>query len=69
MLSTVVVVPELGDYEDFLALDKSFLNRTVDALTSFVLVLVIIGTVEKAVANFDSLGDLLAILREQSVIR
>lgn len=68
MVSAVVVVPKLGDYEDLLALDKSFLNRTLDALASLVLVLVIIGTVEKAVANFDSLNNVLALLHRKRVV-
>lgn len=53
----VVVVPELGDDEDVFALDESFVDGSLDALSCFSLVLVVVGTVEEAVADFDGLDD------------
>lgn len=52
----VIVVPELGDYEDVFALDEAFFDGALDALACFVLVLVVVGAVEEAVADFDGLG-------------
>ena len=51
----VVVVPEFGDDKDVFALDEPFLDGALDALSCFVLVLVIVGAVEEAVACFDGL--------------
>lgn len=55
MIFAMVVVPQLGDNEDFFTLDDAFLNGTLDTLTGLALVLVVIGTVEKAVPDFDGL--------------
>lgn len=52
----VVVVPELGDNENFFTLDQAFSDGALDALAGFVLVLVVIGAVKEAVADFDGLG-------------
>jgi hypothetical protein len=51
----VVVVPELGDDEDVFTLDESFIDGTLDALSCFLFVLVIVSTVEETVAYFDGL--------------
>jgi hypothetical protein len=55
MFFAVVVVPELGDNKDILTLDESFVDGTLDALSRFFLVLVIVSTVKETVANFDGL--------------
>lgn len=55
MVFLVVVVPELGDDENLLTLDKAFFDGALDALACFALVLVIICAVEEAVADFDCL--------------
>jgi hypothetical protein len=52
----VVVVPEFGDDEDVFALDESFVDSTLDALSCFFFVLVVVRTVEETVAYFDGLG-------------
>ena len=55
MVSTVIVVPQLGDDEDLFTLDEPFFDGTLDALACFVLILVVVCTVEQAVADFDGL--------------
>jgi hypothetical protein len=51
----VVVVPELGDDEDILTLDESFVDGTLDTLSCFSLVLVVVSTIEETIAYFDGL--------------
>lgn len=51
----VVVVPELGDDKDFFTLDEAFVDGTLDALACFAFVLVVVCTIEEAVADFDGL--------------
>jgi len=55
MVFLVVVVPEFGDDKDFFALDEAFFDGALDALAGFVFVLVVVGAVEEAVADFDGL--------------
>lgn len=55
VLSLVVVVPQLGGDEDVLSLDETFINGTLDALTGFLFILVIVCTIEETIANFDGL--------------
>lgn len=55
MVFLVVVVPEFGDDEDVFALDEAFVDGALDALACFVLVLVVVGAVKEAVADFDGL--------------
>jgi len=55
MLTLVVVVPELGRHEDFLTLHKPFVNGTLDALPGFLLVGIVICTIEQPVASLDRL--------------
>lgn len=55
MLLAVVVVPQLGGDENVLALDKAFLDGSLDALAGFLLVLVVICTIEETIANFNRL--------------
>jgi hypothetical protein len=57
MVFLVVVVPQLGDDKDFFTLDEAFFDGTLDALSCFVLVLVVVGAVEETVADFDGLGN------------
>lgn len=51
----VVVVPELGDDEDVFTLDESFVDGTLDTLSCFLFVLVVVSTVEETVSYFDGL--------------
>jgi hypothetical protein len=62
----VIVVPELGDDEDVLTLDESLVDGTLDALSCFLFVLVVVCTVEEAVADFDGL-DAVSLLILQSM--
>jgi hypothetical protein len=55
MLAAVIVVPELGGDEDVLALHQTLGDGALDALASLLLVLVVVGTVEQAVAGLDGL--------------
>ena len=55
MLLAVVVVPKLRGDEDLLTLYETPINRTLDALTSFFLVLVVVRPIEEPVARLDSL--------------
>ena len=55
MVFLVVVVPELGDDENLLTLDKAFFDGALDALACFALILVVVCAVEEAVADFDCL--------------
>jgi hypothetical protein len=48
----MVVVPELGGYEDIGAFDEAFGDGAADALASFSFVLVVVGAVEEAVTYF-----------------
>lgn len=57
MISSVIVVPELGGDEDILTFHKAVLDGALDALTSLLLVLVIIRSIEQSVACLDSLFD------------
>jgi hypothetical protein len=52
----MVVVPELGHDKDVFTLDESFVDRSLDALSRFSFVLVVVRTIEQTVADFDSLG-------------
>lgn len=52
MLLAVIVVPKFGGYEDLLALHETVIDGTLDALTSFLLVLVIICSIEEPVTRF-----------------
>jgi hypothetical protein len=65
MVFLVVVVPELGDYEDFFTLDEAFLDGALDALAGFALVLIVVCAVEEAVADFDGLR-IVSLLRSES---
>ena len=51
MVFLVVVVPELGDDENLLTLDKAFFDGALDALACFALVLVVVCAVEEAVSD------------------
>lgn len=55
MLATVVVVPELSGDEDIFTLHEALLDGTLDTLTSLLLVLVVVGTVEASVTSLDGL--------------
>lgn len=57
MISSVIVIPELGGDEDILTLHKAVLDGALDALTSLLLILVIVCSVEESVACLDSLCD------------
>ena len=46
VLSTMVVVPQLGGDEDIFPFDQAFVDGPLDALASFVLVLIIICAIE-----------------------
>lgn len=46
MFPLVVVVPQLGGYEDVLALDKALLDSSLDTLARFLLVLIVVCTIE-----------------------
>ena len=48
----VIVVPELRNDEDLFTLHEAFFDGSLDALACFMLVLVIICSVEQAVAGF-----------------
>ena len=56
MVFLVVVVPEFGDDEDLFTLDQAFFDCALDALAGFAFVLVVVGAIEEAVADFDGLG-------------
>ena len=56
VLFAVVVVPQLGDDKDVLTLDKAFVDGTLDALSCFFLVLVVVSAVKETIAYFDGLG-------------
>lgn len=55
MLLAVVVVPQLGGDENVLALDKAFLDGSLDTLAGFLLVLVVVCAIEQTIPNFDGL--------------
>jgi hypothetical protein len=55
MFFAVVVVPELGDDKDVLSLDESFIDGTLDTLSCFFLVLVVVSPVKESVAYLDGL--------------
>jgi hypothetical protein len=57
MFFAVVVVPELGDDKNVLTLDESFVDGTLDALSGFFLVLIVVSTVKKTVAYLDGLDE------------
>lgn len=50
-------VPELGNKEELLTLDKSVLDGTGDTLADLLLVAVVAGTVEESVSNLDGVVD------------
>ena len=54
-VAVVECVPELGDDEQFFTLDEAFVDGTLDALACFAFVLVVVCTIEEAVADFDGL--------------
>ena len=56
MFFAVIVVPRFGDDKDVLTLDESFVDGTLDALSCFFLVLVVVSTVKETVAYLDGLG-------------
>ena len=58
VLLAVVVVPKLGDDEDIFTLDESFVDGSLDALSCFFFVLVVVGAIEETVAYFDGLGQI-----------
>jgi hypothetical protein len=55
MLALVVVVPELGGDEDVLTLDEALADGALDTLTSLLLVLVVVRSVEESVTSLDGL--------------
>lgn len=55
MLFPVIVVPELCRHEYFLALDETFVNCPLDALTCFLLILIVVRTIKKTVAGSNRL--------------
>lgn len=55
VLAAVVVVPQLGSDEDFLAGDEAIGNGAADSLASLLFVLVIVGSIEQPVSGFDGL--------------
>lgn len=55
MLAAVVIVPELGRYEEVFALHKTVLDGALDALAGLLLILIIIGSVEASVTCLDGL--------------
>lgn len=55
VLSSVVVVPELGHDEDVLSFDNARGNCPSDAGTSLRLILIVICAIKKSIAGFDSL--------------
>jgi hypothetical protein len=55
VVSAVVVVPQFGGDKDVLALHQPFLDGALDAQAGLVLVLIVVGPVEQAVALFDGL--------------
>lgn len=55
MLLTVVVVPQFGCDENVLALDDAFFDGSLDTLAGFLLVLVVVCTVEQTIPNFNGL--------------
>lgn len=57
LVGVVERVPELGDKEEVLTLDKSVLDGTGDTLADLLLVAVVAGTVEESVSNLDGVVD------------
>lgn len=55
MFPLVVVVPELGSDEDVLALDQALGDRALDSLACLLFVLVVVSSIEAAVASLDRL--------------
>lgn len=55
MFPLVVVVPQLGGDEDVLTLYKALLDSSLDALACFLLVLVVVSTIEQTISDFDGL--------------
>ena len=67
VLLAVVIVPKLSDDEDIFTLDESFVDSSLDALSCFLFVLVVVGTIEETVAFFDGLDQVnLGLLRPNS---
>lgn len=58
MFPLVIVIPELGCYEDILSFHDSFVDCAFDALTSFFFVLVVVRSIEESVARFNGLNGL-----------
>lgn len=52
MLLAVIVVPKLGGYENLLALHEAVVDGTLNALTCFLFVLVVICSIEESVTRF-----------------
>lgn len=69
MLALVVVVPELGGDEDVLALNETFGDGTLDALSRLLFVLVVVGSVEAAISSLDSLEVLSDLARLEALGR
>lgn len=55
MLLAVIVVPKFCGDKHFLAFHDSFVNGTLNALTSFFLILVVVCSIKKPVACLDRL--------------
>jgi hypothetical protein len=55
MLSLVIVVPELGGDEDIFTLHEAFLDGAVNALASFLFILVVVRSIKESVARLDRL--------------
>ena len=55
VFSAVVIVPQLSGDEDFRSCNKALGNGPFNALAGFVLVLIVVCTVEEAVACLDGL--------------
>lgn len=69
MFFAVVIVPEFGDDKVVLALDEAFVDSTLDALSCFFLILVVVSTVKETVAYFDGLDDGISLPNLESVSR
>jgi hypothetical protein len=56
VFSAVVIIPQLRGDEDLFPFNQAFINRTFNALTGFVLVLIVVCAVEETIAYPDGLG-------------
>ena len=63
----MIIVPKLRGYKNVFTLYKSFCYGPLDALAGFLLVLVIISSIEESVANFDSLSFVSCVLSRGNI--